>query len=188
LDLVTVIGLAFALAMDAFAVAAGVGTSLTKATRRQYFRLSWHFGLFQFLMPVLGWILGSLAVGIVGSAGRWIAFAILCLLGAKMIREAGEGTGRRGDPSVDPTRGWSLVLLSIATSIDAFAAGLALAMLGAGVLAASAVIGLVASLMTIAGMRLGSFVGARLGRGAEVLGGLVLIGLGIGILAEILAV
>ena len=86
LDAVTVTGLGFALAMDAFALAAGVGTSLAKATKRQYFRLSWHFGLFQFLMPVLGWLLGSLAVGIVGSAGRWIASAILFILGVKMIR------------------------------------------------------------------------------------------------------
>ena len=186
MDSITLLGIAFGLAMDAFAVALGVSSALRTVTRRQYFRLSWHFGLFQALMPILGWGLGRFAAEILAACGHWVAFAILLFLGIKMILEARRPQELRTSP-VDPTRGLNLVLLSVATSIDAFAVGVSMALLSLDIWLASAVIGAVACIMTIAGMRFGSFLGRKAGSRAEMLGGLVLILLGARILVEQLA-
>jgi len=151
--------LAFALGLDAFSVAVAVG--MRSARPRQLFRLSWHFGLFQFLMPLLGWGFGKAAGALVGTASQWIAFTILIVIGTKML--AGEIRGPRPDMRpVDRTRGWSLVSLSIATSIDAFAAGISLGMLSVSVIPVSLIIGVTAALMTLAGMLLGRTVSASL--------------------------
>ena len=183
IDAVTVIGIAFGLAMDAFAVAVAASTTLQRVTGRQFFRFSWHFGLFQFLMPVLGWLLGRWASPLLESAAHWIAFGILAVLGARMILESRRADGPQAGKG-DPTRGWSLVLLSLATSVDAFAVGLGLAMLGTRILLASAVIGLVAAVMTLVGMRFGIALGHRAGPRAELLGGAILVLLGIRVLIE----
>jgi putative Mn2+ efflux pump MntP len=186
MDSATLLGIAFALGMDAFAVSVGVSTALGGVTGRQYFRLSWHFGLFQFLMPIAGWSLGRLGLAAVSAVDHWIAFAILTFIGAKMIRDSFRGEGFDNRPG-DPTRGASLVVLSIATSIDALAAGLGMALLGMEIILPSVIIGVAAGCMTLVGMRFGSALGRRVGSGAEVVGGLVLIGLGLKILFENLA-
>ncbi len=183
MDIVTTISIAFALAMDAFAVSVGVSALLPRITKRQYFRLSWHFGLFQALMPLIGWFLGSRVSAQAGAAGHWIAFGILLFLGFKMIQE----TLKRDKVecgTVDPTRGMTMVLLSVATSIDAFAAGLSLAMLGSDIVLPSVVIGLVACAMTLIGMHTGKWLGRWIGQSAGLFGGIVLISLGIKVLIE----
>ncbi len=181
MDILTLLGIAFSLAMDAFAVSLGISLSLKKISKRQYFRLCWHFGLFQFFMPIVGWLLGECAGQLFFSASRWIAFGILSLLGINMIRNAWKsGTAER--KVSDPTKGASLLLLSLATSIDAFAVGLSLALLGEGIMTTCIVIGLVAFLMTWVGMRFGSMLGSKTGDLAEMLGGAVLLLIGIKII------
>ena len=180
MDYLTLIGTALALAMDAFAVAIAVAISLRNHTWRHLFRLSWHFGLFQALMPIAGWLLGEAIVKYTGSLGNWIACGILCALGAKMIWESFHEEHITQD--FDPTRGMSLMGLSVATSLDAFAVGVSLALLQISVWFPAAVIGVVAFAMTAIGMFLGKRAGLYLGEWAERLGGAVLICIGLKIL------
>ena len=181
----TVFAIALALAMDAFAVSVSAAATLPSVTWRHYFRLSFHFGLFQFLMPVVGWTLGVSVRGYIEAWDHWIAFAMLSLVGLNMLREAlfGEEEEKR---SGDPTRGVQLIMLSVATSIDAMAVGLSFAMIGVSVWWPAVVIGLVCAAVTAAGVKIGRILGGTriLGNKVSVLGGLVLIGIGIKILHE----
>jgi len=182
MDFISLLGLAFALAMDAFAVALAAGALLYPASARQQFRLGFHFGLFQALMPIVGWLAGLTIAHAIRSYDHWVAFALLAYVGGKMIHEAFADAENR-EPK-DPTRGMTMVMLSIATSIDALAVGLTLAMLNVDVWFPALVIGLVASAMTLLGMRLGGHVGAAWGRRVEIMGGLVLLGIGVKILLQ----
>ena len=183
MDFLTLIGIAFALAMDAFAVALAAGLSLPELTGRHLFRFGFHFGLFQALMPVIGWLAGISVREQIESFDHWLAFALLSLVGGKMLWEAWHGdedTPREGDP----TKGLSLVMLSIATSIDALAVGLSLAVLGVTIWTPALIIGLVAGALTICGMLLGRRLGRAWGPRVEIFGGLVLIAIGVKILLE----
>lgn len=175
--------IAIALAMDALAVSIATGVSLRRVTPRQMFRLSWHFGLFQALMPILGWAVGLSFREYIEAYDHWVAFVLLGYIGYKMIRESfeEEDTGKG-----DPTKGMSLVVLSVATSIDALAVGLSLSMLGISVWWPSLVIGVVAFVFTACGLLLGQTVARAklLGKYAELLGGTVLIAIGVKILWE----
>ncbi|HVP14605.1 MAG TPA: manganese efflux pump MntP family protein [Terriglobales bacterium] len=170
--------------MDAFAVAIVAGLSHGRASPRRVFRLAFHFGLFQALMPVLGWSVGYAVHSRVARIDHWIAFALLLAVGVHLAWSA--ATTRPGErhPRMDATRGWSLVLLSVATSVDALAVGLSLAMLGATIVVPALVIGVVAAAFTAAGMMLGERLGILWGRRAEVLGGLALIAIGVKILLD----
>jgi putative Mn2+ efflux pump MntP len=179
-----VLGIAFALAMDAFAVSLGLGLSLKPATGGQTFRLAFHFGLFQFLMPVVGWAAGETLIRHIEKYDHWVAFVLLLGVGGKMIYESfrpekGSGSGRS-----DPTRGASLLVLSVATSLDALAVGLSLAALRVDIVFPAVVIGIVAFAMTVAGMKIGPSLGKIIGRRAELLGGVILILIGIKILVD----
>jgi putative Mn2+ efflux pump MntP len=163
--------------MDALAVAIATGIVLGKVSGRQTFRLAWHFGLFQFLMPVIGWLAGLSVERYISGYDHWLAFALLGFIGGKMIFEA----LRRGEADravSDPTRGISLVLLSVATSMDALAVGLSLGVLRIRIWYPAVVIGTVAGVLTAVGMHLGAPLGNRLGRKMEVFGGMVLVGIG----------
>lgn len=185
MDPITLLGLALALAMDAFAVALATSLTLPVVSPRHLFRFGFHFGLFQALMPILGWLGGWTLQRWIAPVDHWIAFALLAWVGGRMIHEARQPhESRRGG---DPTRGWSLILLSIATSIDALAVGLTLAMLGVPIWVPAAVIGVVAGALTVLGMLLGRRIGQAWGPRVEVVGGLVLIGIGVRILVEHLA-
>ena len=181
LPLFTILGIAFGLAMDAFAVSLGASAVLRNVTPGQYFRFAFHFGLFQFLMPVLGWLGGSTVARWTASFDHWVAFGLLAFVGAKMVREAA-ADGAEERLRGDPTRGWSLVALSVATSIDALAVGFSFALLSVDVWYPSAIIGVVAAGMTLLGMRVGGRLGRRFGRVMEVAGGLVLLAIGARIL------
>ena len=133
----TLLGIALGLAMDAFAVAIGAGLQLCNVTKRQTFRLAWHFGLFQAFMPILGWLAGLTLVEYIAPVDHWIAFGLLAFIGGKMIYEALKHQDEEVD-RCDPTKGWRLVMLSIATSIDALAVGLSMAVLGVEHLVAGA--------------------------------------------------
>lgn len=186
MDFLTLLGIALALAMDAFAVSIAVGIELKRVNFRQTFRLSWHFGLFQALMPVVGWLLGHTVHSIIEAFDHWIAFILLAYIGFRMIREALADSADAGFNRTDPTKGLSMVMLSVATSIDAFAVGLSLSMLQIDVVFPAVVIGIVALLMTIIGLHLGSRVASltRLSSAAEVMGGVILWIIGLRILHD----
>lgn len=185
MSLLSVVVIAVGLAMDAFAVAVATSIALDRMTGRHVFRFAFHFGLFQALMPILGWLAGRTVVDWIGSWDHWVGFGLLSLIGGKAIYEALTSTEEAAlDATRDPTRGWSLVLLSVATSIDALAVGLSLACLQVRIWVPVALIGLITAAITAAGMFLGRTVGARFGQRASILGGLVLIGIGVKILIE----
>lgn len=177
--------IALALAVDAFAVALAAGVSLCRVDSRQVFRLAWHFGFFQAGMNILGWLGGLTVQPYIAAVDHWVAFALLALVGGKMILEAvrEEKEQRQGS---DPTRGRMLVALSIATSIDSLAVGLSFAVLRISVWLPALIIGIVAALLTAIGLRLGCLLGSasRLGARVEIAGGLVLIAIGLKILQE----
>lgn len=182
MDWLTIFGIALALAMDAFAVALAAGAVLNPLTHRHLFRLGFHFGLFQALMPIAGWMLGLTVQKWISDYDHWIAFGLLAVVGGRMILEALEE--KEDKPASDPTRGLTMVMLSVATSIDALAVGLSLAMLGVSVWRPAMVIGIVAGVLTIIGMVLGRRLGQNWGKRVEVCGGLVLCLIGLKILLE----
>jgi putative Mn2+ efflux pump MntP len=182
LNVLVVLGLALGLAMDAFSVAIATGGVLGVVAKRQTFRLSFHFGLFQFLMPVIGWVAGVAVESLIAGFDHWIALALLAYVGGKMIY--GSIKGDDGVPRGDPTRGMSLVALSVATSIDALAVGLSLGLLGVDVLMPAVVIGIVAATLTVVGLQIGRFAAKWLGPWMERVGGFVLIGIGVRIVLE----
>ncbi|MBK6848181.1 MAG: manganese efflux pump [Proteobacteria bacterium] len=172
------LAIAVGLALDAFAVALAVGVSVERVTRGHTFRLAWHFGLFQFLMPIVGWLAGLTVQRSFAAFDHWIVFGLLSAIGGKMVVESLRSPKAEA-PRADPTRGWSLVALSLATSIDALAVGLSLALLGTRIWYPAIVIGLTAGALTALGLQLGRPLGALFGRRIEALGGAVLIGIGV---------
>ena len=175
------IAIAVALAMDAFAVAIVAGVTVRPLSANKVFRLAFFFGLFQALMPVIGWSAGQAVVRFIEAFDHWVAFGLLAFVGGRMIVEV-----LIGDEEVsftgDPTSGWPLIMLSVATSIDALAVGLSLGVTGSGIAIPALVIGVVAAGFTATGMALGSRIGTLWGRRVEVAGGLVLVLIGANIL------
>lgn len=184
MDLILVLPVALALAMDAFAVSVSVSVSQKGLSGVQTFRLASSFGSFQFLMPVLGWLAGQAILDVIKAVDHWVAFGLLVLIGTKMIHESFKGLEKPNKPEVDQTRGFVLILLSVATSIDALAVGLSFATLEQPVLYPSIIIGVVAFLMTVIGTKIGPLFGRVVGKRAELLGGLILILIGVKILIE----
>lgn len=183
MDFLTLTGLAIALAMDAFAVALGTGVILNPISQRQLFRLGFHFGLFQGGMVVIGWLAGIGLRRFVLAYAPWIAFGTLTFVGCKMIYEALSKADGRAERH-DPTRGLTMVMLSIATSLDALAVGFSLSLLGVVIWTPAVVIGVFTAVLTVTGMLLGRKIGNIWGVRIEVLGGLVLIGIGFKILLQ----
>lgn len=183
MDVLTLFGIAVALAMDAFAVALGTGMKLATLTGRHLFRLGFHFGLFQALMPIIGWLAGIGFQQKIAAWDHWIAFGLLAFVGSHMLWEAWSESHEEKD-SKDPTRGLSLVILSVATSIDALAVGFSLSVLGVSIWTPALVIGLIAGVLTVVGMLIGRRAGNHWGPRVEIFGGLILIGIGLKILVE----
>lgn len=185
MEIWTIILIALALAVDAFAVALASGVSLCQVSGRQTFRLAFHFGLFQAMMNIIGWAAGLTVRTLLESLDHWLAFGLLALVAAKMIKDAVVGREEEAE-KIDPTKGYTLVMLSVATSIDSLAVGLSFSVLNVSIWLPAAIIGAVATLMTIMGLKLGCLLGSasRIGSRAEIAGGLVLLGIGLNILHQ----
>lgn len=173
--------IALGLAMDCFAVSLGIGTSGNANSLRSVSRLVFHFGLFQAGMTWLGWLAGKTILTYIASFDHWLVFALLGFVGVKMIIESFQNADD-DKPTIDPSRGFSLVILSVATSLDALAVGISLALLEVNITVSCIIIGLVSSALSLAGLLAGDFLGKKFGKRMELLGGLILIGIGLRIL------
>jgi putative Mn2+ efflux pump MntP len=155
----TIIGISIALAMDALAVAVAAGIHLEKISNRQLFRLWWHFGLFQAMMLILGWAAGLTVRDLIEQFDHWVAFGLLVFVGGSMVRSAFK-TEDDGHIQKDPTRGTMLIMLSLATSMDALAVGLSMSILSISIWIPALIVGATAAIFTAAGM----IIGARAAR------------------------
>jgi manganese efflux pump family protein len=181
LNWLNVLGIAVGLSMDALAVSIAAGLKVRRVTRRHVFRAGWHFGLFQFLMPVLGYFAGRPLAGRISGWDHWVAFGLLTIIAAKMLIES--LTGEPGVRQVeDPTRGWSLTLLAVATSIDALAVGVTLAVQDVAIWTPAAVIGVVTAVLSGLGIYFAGRLGSRWEHRAEWIGAAVLFAVGLKIL------
>jgi putative Mn2+ efflux pump MntP len=147
---------------------------------RAIFRLAFSFGLFQAVMPVFGWLLGSAVVDYISAWDHWVAFTLLALVGVNMIRSGLDANEER--MSTDPSRGLTLITLSIATSIDALAVGLSFCVLDMKILIPCILIGVITFVMSVGAVKIGTIAGEVVGKRVEILGGVILIGIGLNIL------
>ena len=177
--------LAVGLAMDCFSVSITSGIILRRVCWRTFLSIAFFFGLFQALMPFAGWLLASYFYPFAEGVDHWIAFGLLFVLGVKMIRESFD---KNETSHFDPTQLMTILLLSVATSIDAFAVGISFTFVGMetlqSILAPLAVIGLVSFAFSIAGCLIGVYFGKRINLRAEMWAGIILIGVGVKILVE----
>jgi putative Mn2+ efflux pump MntP len=182
MDLPTLVLLGIGLAMDCLAVSLAAGTSIRTGRARAALIVAVSFGGFQAGMTLAGWALGEEFYGLISDFDHWVAFLLLLIIGARMIAEAvRDGEEHAGTDILVIS---SLLLLSLATSIDALAVGLSLAFLQVDILPACAVIGGITFLFAFAGMLAGAHMHRTLGRGAGLAGGAILILIGARILAE----
>ena len=173
---ITIFLIALSMAMDAFAVSVASGVKIGPGPR-PIFRIAFHFGLFQALLPVVGWFFGNTIEPYVKGFDHWVAFGLLAFVGIRMLR-SGFSKDEEETPK-DPSRGLTMVMLSVAVSIDALAVGLSLGLLGITIWTPALVIGVVTSALSLIGLRVGNDFGEKYGKPVEILGGLVLIGIGI---------
>jgi len=184
--MLTYLIVALGLSMDAFVVSVSNGICIPDLKVRHALRASLAFGFFQFFMPLIGWTLGGAFRGYIEGFDHWIAFALLALVGGKMMIES----FRIKDPSleIEGSKGIlslkTLLVLAVATSLDALAVGLSYSVLHAPILGPSLLIGVVTFLVSMVGCEFGKRIGAKFERWAEFAGGIVLVGIGIKILIE----
>ena len=184
MEILSIFAIAVGLAMDAFAVSVAAGIKLgSKAQIRHTFRLAFNFGFFQFMMTVLGWYSGSSVERIIKAYDHWVAMALLVFIGGKMIFDSVRDN-ISSEPECDPSKGINVLILSIATSIDAFAVGISLGVLNSEIWYPSIIIGLVAALFTVAGIKLGGRIGIKFSHKIGIIGGIILILIGMKIFAE----
>jgi len=185
MNLTLVLIVAISLAMDAFAVSVGLGIKHPNYRMRYAFKVAVMFGLFQAVMPVLGWLLGDQFKTIISTYDHWVVFALLALIGIKMIYEGVRGTDECKGSCCKSCESFKVLLfLSLATSIDALAAGFSFAFLQTSILIPALIIGAVTFVLSFIGTSLGYWIGSVLKRGAEILGGSVLFLLGLKILMQ----
>ena len=173
--------LAVGLSMDAFAVSVCKGLSIRALMPRHAAAVGLWFGAFQALMPAVGWLLGAAFADRIASVDHWIAFVLLALIGGNMLREALSGGEEDCDPSLAPL---TMLLLAVATSIDALAVGVTFAFLRVDILPAVSLIGVCTFVISAAGVKIGNVFGARYKTRAEAFGGAVLVLIGLKILLE----
>ena len=161
MSLITIIGIAIGLGMDAFAVAIAVGSQREHLSFRPVFRLSFHFGLFQFLMPVIGWLVGEQVSKYISAYDHWVAFALLAVIGGKMIYESFNqnseqaSVGRGGDPHPQMAVDYFIDCHQYRRSLGR----ISLALLNVEIIYISVIIGVVAAVMTVVGMAFGRLLG-----------------------------
>lgn len=175
--------IAVSLSMDAFAVAVCKGACMAKVNIKECFLIALSFGFFQALMPLLGWLLGSQFEHQIKSFDHWVAFGLLAFIGIKMIQEAVKGEDAC-DAVCKPLTAKELIVLSVATSIDALAAGIVFAIEGSAIYMPIAVIGITTFILSLAGSLFGNKVGAAFKNKAQIAGGAVLVAIGLKILLE----
>ncbi|MDR2727164.1 MAG: manganese efflux pump MntP family protein [Deltaproteobacteria bacterium] len=191
MSLPELLAIAVALSLDAFAVATGIGCAVRRPHPGQYARVAGAFGLFQFFMPVAGWHLGASVLHYIAAWEHWIAFALLVWVGGSMLRSSwspamlkpqhAPAAGKK-----DPTSGSKLIILAVATSIDALAVGLSLSMLEINIWGPAGLIGCICAVVSALGLLLGASLARmpKLGSRAECVGGLTLIAIGFNILRQ----
>ena len=182
MNILEVFLIATSMAMDAFAVSLGIGSDDQFEGGRPWFRISFHFGFFQFLLPIVGWFAGANFVKYIENYDHWIAFLLLVFVGARMIRSGFNGSNSA--TLKDPSRGWTMVLLSVAVSVDALAIGFSLALINVDIWYPAVVIGIITGMFSLLGLKLGKFLGEKFGKRMEIFGGLVLILIGIRIVVS----
>jgi manganese efflux pump family protein len=183
MSLLEIILTAISLAMDAFAVAVAAGIAVRRPGFAKSLLPPLFFGFFQAAMPISGWLAGGLFRNIVATAAPWIAFALLALIGGKMIHEAcGKGSNEKASHAFQSL--WALFILAIATSIDAFAVGVSFSMIEVPVALAVLLIGVITFFISWAGIWIGSVFGHFFEKKFEIAGGIILIILGIKIVLE----
>ncbi len=177
--------LAVSLAMDCFTVSMTSGMILRKVYWRTWILMSFFFGLFQAIMPLIGWIFTSRFSHLIESIDHWIAFGLLSILGLRMIKE---GFNDKDQHSFDPNSLKVIITLAIATSIDALAVGISFAFIGmdtfSSILYPIFIIGVVSLVFSMIGQFLGIYFGKRFHIRTEIIGGIILIGIGVKILAD----
>ena len=174
--------LAVGVSMDAFAVSVCKGLAMKKVTLKEEMTCGLWFGGFQALMPTIGFFLGTLFADAIKAVDHWVAFGLLAIIGVNMLREAmdRECEEHSGDMSVR-----TMFVMAVATSIDALAVGISLAMAGdVNIWAAAILIGITTCLLSALGVKIGNIFGSRFEKKAEAAGGIILILLGLKILAE----
>ncbi len=183
MSLLTIILLAFALAMDAFAVSISSGVTIGKMHLRHALRIAGFFGFFQAAMPIAGWSVGHFAAGPIRAFDHWVAFGLLVFVGGKMIWEAFfiEAQNKK---ECNPLNIYILFTLAIATSIDAAAVGVSLSLIDVNIIQPALIIGLITFFVSLAGTWIGQKCGDFFGEKVEIAGGIVLIGIGCKILVE----
>ncbi len=169
------------LAMDAFAMAVCKGMAIKKINFKKAFLIGAFFGLFQMMMPIIGYMLGSSFSHFVGAVDHWIAFVLLGIIGVNMIKESFSEDDECRDDRLSIKE---LIMLSIATSIDALAVGVSFAFLNVNIITSSIMIGIITCVISVIGVYLGKIAGSKLKNHAELLGGFVLIGLALKMIIE----
>lgn len=180
MGVLTILGIGVALAMDSFTVAVGGGIRMPNLGIRHALKIALFFGFFQAAMPVLGWFAGLRLHELIADLDHWVAFALLCLVGAGMIRESRRAGRDRGRHNLLDLR--ILCLLSLATSIDALAVGLSFALLDIPIALPALLIGVITFVLSFLGALIGSRLGQAFERSAELVGGVILIAIGFRIL------
>ncbi len=181
MDAITIVLLAIGLAMDAFAVSICKGLAMKKPKIRAILIIGLWFGVFQTIMPIIGFYLGASFYDYIADYDHWIAFFLLLIIGLNMIREALKDEEDNIDDSIDFK---IMLLLAVATSIDALAVGISLAMDDTDILIPSIMIGVITMAISMVGVKIGSIVGDRFSNKAEIMGGTILILIGVKILLE----
>ena len=169
--------------MDSFAVSLGAGTTRTNISPRPMFRISFHLGLFQAGLTVLGWLAGNTIERFIAPFDHWIILGLLLWVGGRMIRE-GLSKEDECQHTLDLSRGFTLITICVATSLDAVAVGLSMGVMNLDILLTSLIIFVVTLLFSLTGLLTGNKLGARFGKRMEVIGGLVLIGIGVQVILE----
>ena len=180
-DFLSIFLIAVGLSADCFAVALSGGVSSKNHSWLRIFRVAFSFGLFQAVMPVLGWLAGRTVVEFIADYDHWVAFILLAIVSGRMLWESLR-SGHHEEKEVDVTRGLLLLTLSVATSIDALAVGLSFAFLKVNIALASPTIGVVAFVVTAIGFVLGKKASSLIGRRAETVGAVILLAIAVRIL------
>ena len=178
MNLSATILLAFGMSMDAFAASIGKGATLHKPKFSEAVRTGLIFGAIETLTPLVGWGLGMLASQFILEWNHWIAFILLVFLGGRMIVEGFRGDSDEACEAPHRHGFWLLVTTAFATSLDAMAVGVGLAFLQVSIVTTALALGCATFIMSTLGIMVGRFIGPLLGKRAEILGGIVLIGIG----------